>query len=497
MAFTKGYALVIGVGSYGPNPPLGSSSSEKRPRDVPITVADAKAVDAILKDPNYCGYPADHVMLLHDQDATSERILQDLDRLSDVVGPEDTVFLFYAGHGEYDTDQHSCLTANDTRLNLENKVIASSGMREDDLLRRIKKIRAERALLVFNSCHSVALSPDTLGTSDGPTMEGGQTLPEELAAALLGTGQGRVMIAACRQQEKSYFRRSDTRTFFGAALADGLEGKGVPNRHGYIGVFDLYEHLYTTVRSRAKQFLDVVQQPELTISKGVGMMAVAFHRGATPPSPLSDTDLPGSLGSTGVVREVEPIESSRLFEAILSGQLKLGDSISIGKMSNSTGVAIGPGATSTVRTINTGGGAYAERNIDKRSGTFVGGNQFNLSGNFDGAMLNIESTLTAVSQSIVAAPRGDTATKTELQQLIDQLNNILHQSPANKSVEIEAVVETAKQAVAQATRATPNKALVQINAEMLKQAAQSLKDVLPEVPSIATRIAVLLSSLIV
>ena len=497
MAFINGHALVIGVGSYGPNPPLSASGDEKRPGDVPITTADAEAVVAILTDPRYCGYPTKQVKLLHDGEATRERILAELDRLAATTGPDDTVFVFYAGHGEYDAEQHFCLTTNDTRLDKDHKVIAKSGVREDELLRRIKQIPARRALLVFNSCHAGDLSPDALGGSAAPPTDSGKALPEALATALLGTGQGRVLIAACRQDEKSYFRRSDTRTFFGAALAEGLEGVGVPNRRGYISVFDLYEHVYTTVSTRAKQLLDVVQQPELTISKGVGVMAVALHRGATPATALNDADVPGSLGGTGVVREVESAESSRLLEAILSGALRLGaqtitkqsDNISVGNITGSSGVAIGRGASSTVRNVNTGGGDYAERDIDKRTGTFVQGDQFTMSGNFSGAILNIKSNLKNVSQSIGAAPHGDAATKAQLQALIEQLTAELEKAPSDKESDAEAVAETAKQAVEQATKATPNKTLVQISVEGLKQAAQHLAAALPAVLPLATKIA--------
>src|SRR6185436_12511454 len=53
-----------------------------------------------------------------------------------------------------------------------------------------------------------------------------------------------------------------------------------------------------------------------------------------------------------------------------------GDNIRVGDITSSSGVAIGRGAHSSVRTVNTGGGDYAGRDIDKRTGTFVSGDQF-------------------------------------------------------------------------------------------------------------------------
>ncbi|NJM07193.1 hypothetical protein HC891_14905 [Candidatus Gracilibacteria bacterium] len=173
---------------------------------------------------------------------------------------------------------------------------------------------------------------------------------------------------------------------------------------------------------------------------------------------------------------------------IIGGDKVQGDQITTGDISG-MGIAIGRGARSSVRKIDTGGGDYAEGNIDKRKRNFVSGDQFNMSGNFSGAILNIKSTLTNVSQSIGAAPRGDAATKAQLQQLIEQLSAELQKVPAEQAGEAEAVAETAKAAIEQATKAQPNKTLVQISAEGLKQAAQNIAAVLPTVLPIATQIA--------
>ena len=169
-------------------------------------------------------------------------------------------------------------------------------------------------------------------------------------------------------------------------------------------------------------------------------------------------------------------------------EITQGDRITTGDISGS-GIAIGRGARSSVRHVDTSGGDYAEGNIDKRKGTFVSGDQFNMSGNFSGAILNIKSTLTNVSQSIGAASHGDDATKVQLQALIAQLNAELQQVPAEKASDAEAVAETAKAAVEQATKAQPNKTLVQISAERLQQAAQNIAAVLPAVLPIVTQIA--------
>ncbi len=149
-----------------------------------------------------------------------------------------------------------------------------------------------------------------------------------------------------------------------------------------------------------------------------------------------------------------------------------------------------------MRNINTGGGDYAEGNIDKRRGTFVSGDQFNMSGNFSGAILNIKSTLTNVSQSIGAAPHGDVATKAQLQHLIEQLSAELQQVPAEQAGEAEQAAKRAESAVAEATKPNPDKDDVEYSLSRLKKAAENIAQVLPTVLPIATQIADVLRRMI-
>ncbi|MBP1468933.1 hypothetical protein EYB53_024710 [Candidatus Chloroploca sp. M-50] len=172
-----------------------------------------------------------------------------------------------------------------------------------------------------------------------------------------------------------------------------------------------------------------------------------------------------------------------------------GDRITTGDISG-TGIAIGRGARSSVRNIDTGGGDYAEGNIDKRKGNFVSGDQFTMSGNFSGAILNIKSTLTNVSQSVGAAPHGDAATKAQLQALIAQLSAELQKVPAEQAGEAEQAAKRAESAVAEATKPNPDKDDVAYSLSRLKKAAENIAQVLPTVLPIATQIADVLRKMI-
>jgi hypothetical protein len=75
-----------------------------------------ESVAAVLRDPQYCGYPSGQVTLLADGQATREAMLGALDQLAGTVAETDTLLLFYAGHGMYDTEGGYCMTSSDMRL---------------------------------------------------------------------------------------------------------------------------------------------------------------------------------------------------------------------------------------------------------------------------------------------------------------------------------------------------------------------------------------------
>ena len=84
---------MIGVGSYTFVPQA----------NIPISVADATRVREVLCDPHLCGYPPAQVTLLHDETATREACSRHW-RPCKETHADDTVCLYYCGHGDYGTD---------------------------------------------------------------------------------------------------------------------------------------------------------------------------------------------------------------------------------------------------------------------------------------------------------------------------------------------------------------------------------------------------------
>lgn len=523
MSFSQGRALLIGVGSYAHAAWL----------NVPVTAADAQAVAATLIQPQFCGYPSTQVSVLHDGTANRAAILNALDVLAAHAGEDDTVLIFYAGHGEYGDNGYE-LTAYDSQFQ-DGKLVAGSGLHAAELTDKLRAIRARRLLLIVNACHAGEVSP-VLGADQKPFT--GIPLPTDTAAALLGTGSGRIIMTACREGQVSYIGPGPL-TLFTQALIDGLQGKGVSSNRGYISAFDLYTHLYFALdEAVSKQISEAVrqkhhatQEPELTVLKGVGPFAVSLYRGARNLGSFAESAAP-SEGTA--VREVKPAYAQamlRQHQQSLSGNASVGaaiagdvqgdvnamqqdnrsqagginvgnrnriDSITIGDVAgrdiNKSNIRVG----NTIKTGDISGSGIAighGARSDVRHNT-TSGDQFTLAGTFNDAIVNIKSELRSVTQCIEDAPRGDAATKQHLQELINQLLATLEHVPVEHIGDAEAVAEIAKHAVEQATQAHPNQTVVKISAEGLQQAAKNLASTLPTVLPLAQQIAEALRKMI-
>jgi hypothetical protein len=120
------------------------------------------------------------------------------------------------------------------------------------------------------------------------------------------------------------------------------------------------------------------------------------------------------------------------------------------------------------------------------------GNTYNFS-NFQAGILNIESTLTNVSQNVSNIRNIDQSTKDELQQLIEQLNMTLQKIPEEKIEDAKAVADIAEDLVEDISKDKPNKAKLQITLAGLKHAAENIAKLLPDVLPIAIQISNVIS----
>lgn len=261
--FNQGHALVIGVGEYQ-DPDWRAS----------ITVADAQGVVDALKDAQVSAYPPNQIAFLHDQAATRDGVTTALKQLAGEVKATDTALLFFCGHGLLGTDNEYYFATQDAVFTADDKIQAGSGLKGSDLISLLRTIEAKKLLFIINACFSGHLNP-TLGAR----VRRGVAPSATLGIEVLNTGEGRALITASRPSQYSIYADSQKHTYFGQALIDGMRGaQGVANSDGYIGLYELYQHIYKSVAAVTNR----AQEPVLTILQGVGPFPVVHYPGATP-----------------------------------------------------------------------------------------------------------------------------------------------------------------------------------------------------------------------
>jgi len=134
------YALVIGIDDY--RPPM--------PR-LKTAVNDARAIARLLAE-RY-GF---QVKLLLDADASHGDILDSINQYRTILGQNDSLLIYYAGHGYSDRDaDKSYWLPVDARDGLSaNRIIA------DELTADIRALPSRHVLIISDSCYSGGLSRD-------------------------------------------------------------------------------------------------------------------------------------------------------------------------------------------------------------------------------------------------------------------------------------------------------------------------------------------------
>lgn len=148
--------------------------------------------------------------------------------------------------------------------------------------------------------------------------------------------------------------------------------------------------------------------------------------------------------------------------------------------------------SSTAGDVHTGGGDFIgrDKNVggDEIHGDRYTGDKITFSGNFEGAIVNVKSTLTGVSQQISTIPQADDVTKAKLTRLVSRLEEALTEVPTEKREEAAAIAQLTRNLVAATAAERPNKTMIQINGAGLQQAARHLAPSTPDLLALATEI---------
>ena len=187
---SKNYALVIGIDKYPASiagiPPL------------KYAVKDAQALKEVLSKKDY------EVVSLIGQDAKRQNIIIELTRLARIIRPQDSVLIYFAGHGvrcKLGERSHSFWLTHYASL----PQLETEGIRLLHVLDYINDIPAKRKILILDHCHSgnvefqQALVGKVRAASDATTIQRDLFPKTEFENAVKNRGaEGLVVLAAAR-----------------------------------------------------------------------------------------------------------------------------------------------------------------------------------------------------------------------------------------------------------------------------------------------------------
>lgn len=149
-----------------------------------------------------------------------------------------------------------------------------------------------------------------------------------------------------------------------------------------------------------------------------------------------------------------------------------------------------------IASLNTGGGPFVGGSVtaggDVHAGSThiagdeVKGSKFYMSGDFRGAMINIQSRLDNVTQTIGAMPAVRPDQKEQLAQLIAELKRTLTQIAPQQTPDAETLVRRIGALAEEATASNPDRAAVRDLSDIVRRAADRLA---PTVPTVITLVA--------
>ncbi|MGQ0429427.1 MAG: caspase family protein [Gammaproteobacteria bacterium] len=252
------YALLIGIDRY-----MHESRAEFRSAGIPalqFAARDAKHLKQRLESQGYI------TTELSNEYATRRALILNLLRMAEIVRPEDTFVLYYAGHGV-----RRQKTGTVYWLNHDGDPVYPDieGIRVKSLIELVNEIPARRKLVLLDHCYAGQLEEVPItGASedDSRARSGGQSeprlvmsrdaLPVEVENVISQQASGMAVVAASRGL--AFEVTDDRHGVFTAALLSAITTAraDLSNQDGNLSVGEIIDFVYQEVQrlSRAKQF---------------------------------------------------------------------------------------------------------------------------------------------------------------------------------------------------------------------------------------------------
>lgn len=221
LPFDKGFALLMGVGDY--DLPL---------RPIPAAAQDAKLLNNILIN---VGYSQNNINCLVNNEASLPSVRDKMSEIKSVYTKhlDDTIIIFFSGHGAYINGEYYFLTHG---ADLEN--INETALSVKEISEWLENLKANRRLIIFDCCHSGEALQDTI-----------VNLPDIKIDQIAGGGS--IVMVSSDAKQKSYILPGSPNSVFTTCLIEALSGNAYNPLLETITAFDIFNYVSENVRQRA------------------------------------------------------------------------------------------------------------------------------------------------------------------------------------------------------------------------------------------------------
>jgi uncharacterized caspase-like protein len=242
------WAVIIGINKYANFVPL------------KYAVDDAREFYRYLVEVNKVS--KDKIYLMLDQEATLDKIRSVLGtRLRRSAGKEDTVIIYWAGHGAIESDSTSVdgdgLEKYILPHNADLKDLYTSAMPMGEIARIFQRISSERLVFITDTCYSGATGGRTVPVVGVRTNISGSFLER------ISQGRGRVVLTASDANEVTVESDDLRHGVFTYYLLEGLRGKADLDGNGIITVDEVYRYVSIKVPQATGQEQHPVRKGEM------------------------------------------------------------------------------------------------------------------------------------------------------------------------------------------------------------------------------------------
>lgn len=251
VALGKGdlYALVVGLSKYrdGGIPKLDLSDK------------DARAFGDFLKTQNKV-FKETKVTYLLNEKATKAEVEKYLYYTLPKAGKDDTIILFFSGHGAYDPvrpDDFLFLTYDSEPAYLGTTAVKLSGMAF------LKGVAAERVLIVADACRNPGGLAEMKPKALIPSLE--------LFLQEARSSSGKVVITSTKDGQLSWEIPNLKNSVFTHNLLEGLQGKADKDHDGVVTLNEAYEYAYAMTKEATKGY----QHPQFE-GRVVGQFPISY-----------------------------------------------------------------------------------------------------------------------------------------------------------------------------------------------------------------------------